>query len=182
MWLAVETAIMSWMPSTPFHLARILHGVMGQHDVNPRSIPTFTLARRLRAALSDHHPPCPGTVEAVVACWGAVYVPEGWNPVQWAVKRYRWVKRPRRAPGCYLTPEQRDLATLLWHVFTYLPPDDEWAVYGSVRELARHAGSNKDYVALTLRQMVSNGLIEIARPHTQATATRYLLRHCPIDR
>lgn len=187
-WLSIETAIMAWEPQHPtphqnaFDLARMAHGLMGQHGINPRSIRPHTAARRIDAMLRDHGKAQHGITEALAACWNRVGVPEGYEPFQWAVMRFRWLKRPRKAPGSYVTKQQARLATLLWHAFSWLPPDHEGAVYLSCRHIANHTGTNKDYAALTLKEMVRAGILTPHRNHTQATATRYLLRHCPIDR
>lgn len=188
-WLAVEENMMTWEPMCPtphqngFHVARIVHGVLGRHGINPRDVPVHVATKRVYAALKDH---CQhdfrGVVEAMAASWRRVGVPEGWEPVEWAVQRYRWLKRPRKAPGTYDTPDQRGLATLLWHTLCYLPPDDKHLSYAATRMLAKHTGWSHQYVAQTLKTMVSNNLLELHQPHTQATSPRYLIVYCPVYR
>ncbi len=187
--LAVEEAVMTWEPmcATPhengFHLARVVQGALGRAGVNPRKVSPHTAATHVSAALRDHcQHDFKGVVEALAASWGAVGTPEGWHPVEWAVQRFRWVKKPRRAPGAYVTKQQRDMATCLWYTFTHLKPDHNWMVYASLRTIATYTGVSHEYINCTLKLMVQNNLLQVGQKHTQAAATRYLLLHCPVDR
>lgn len=185
-WLAVEEAVMGHTFTDDcmrdaFDLCRIAHGLLGQHDLDPFAVSPVKAARRIRAMILDHHGHKRGVPEGIMATWATIRTPEAWDPVQWAVKRFRWVKRPRRAPGTYLDAEQRALATACWHTLYFLLDGDKVA-YASTRKLALHLSSNKDYVALALRLLTEAGALQIATPATTVYSPRYFLPLLPIDR
>lgn len=180
-WLAVEQAIMDHQftgdpEADAFQLCRIAHGLLGQHDIDPFSIAPLKAARRIHAALHDHHPSVAGVAEAVEGSWRSVVVAEGYDPVQWAVKRVGWMRRPKPAKGQYATPAQRRLATTIWHTFRLLPKDEHGEAYASCRHLALHLGVNMKTVATVLHKLESAGLLERNRLNSTCFADRFLVQ------
>ena len=180
-WLAVEEAVMGHQFTgdagvDAFQLCRIAHGLLGQHNVDPFSIAPFQAARRLHAALRDHHPDVAGVAELVETSWRSVMVPEGYDPVQWAVKRVGWLKRPQMARGKYVTPKQRRLATTIWHTFRLLPKDEHGFAFASCRKLARYVDADFKTVACLLHNLEGAGLLTRKRLESTCCADRFLVQ------
>ncbi len=159
-----------------FHLCRIAHGLLGQHDIDPFTIPPLRAARRINAALRDHHPKVAGVAEAVELAWATVIVAEGFDPVQWAVKRVGWMKRPKPARGHYVTAKQRQLATTLWHTFRLLPKDEHGQAYASCRHLARFIDADFKTIAAILHKLEDAGLLTRNPLQSTCFADRFLVQ------
>jgi hypothetical protein len=184
-WLAIETALMEFRPKgkpseDAFTICRIAHGLMGQHDIDPQTIDPVKAARRIYANLTDHcREPFDGVAEAVEWAWPKVVVPEGWNIIQWAVKRFRWVKRPKIAPGRYATPKQREIATMLWYVFDYLPVDEKGLKFASCRDLAKHTGEPQATVGRIIHKLEHANVLRRAEKGSTASCARFEQLKCP---
>jgi DNA-binding MarR family transcriptional regulator len=185
-WLAIEQAVMEFSPTgDPYHdgfcLARTAQGLMGQHGVDPFTVPPHTVGRRIEANLRDHcGTATPGTADFTAASWRLVVTAEGWHPAEWALMRYRW-SGGKRATGRYSTRAQRRLACEVYGLFQYLPPDTDGRVYCSVRTLGRYLKAGKDTIALTLKALEKNGLITRHKLPSQAHADRFSI-NLPPDR
>lgn len=164
-----------------FDLARITHGLLGQHGVNPYAIIALHASSRMDGILRRLHPQ---HVEAAIhlhAVWRKVVTPEAWHPVAWAAQRYFWTRNPRKAPGRYATASQRRIATAVLHTLNHLPRNEDGEVYASIRDLAHHLGLAKSTLQRTITTLERNHAITTRKPPPHSPlATRF--RVLPWDR
>lgn len=182
----MEAAVAEYAPTGDptrdgFAIARIAHGLLGQHGINPYALVQFHVTSHIDAILRRHHPQHVEAALHLHEVWRRVVTPEAWHPVAWAVQRFCWTRRPRKAPGRYASATQRRIATAVLHTLSYLPRNEDDEVYASIRDLAHYLNLAKTTVQRTITALERNHAITTRKPPQHSPlATRF--RVLPWDR
>lgn len=185
MWRAVEDALADYTPDRLYghqnglQLARIAQGIMGRHNVDPHEIGPHRAQQGVLAALERVQPLLPrlDLTAFMKAEWSGVFAPEGFKPVDWAIKRVGWMRQMEPVVGEFAMPP---LATTLWHVFRLLPTNEHGAAAASTRQLGTALNTNRNLIAQALNELCAEGYLVLHTASTTTLSPRYLAQSVPV--